>query len=165
MKKETERTNPLSLYAAIGQQHTEPDHTIYVLIRQDLTLTQQLVQASHASAEAGRRHYKPEHGIASLVVLSVTDEAALLAAAGALKSSGIASEVFFEPVDAMGHSSLASEPVLQAQRHHFRSWPLWKPESTAKGQSKTASKAFKAHAHLENIGSEKSFVSEMVSVD
>jgi hypothetical protein len=104
-----------------------PDkRTIYVLVRQDIPIEQQIVQSSHAAAEAARSHYRDHHGIASVVLLSVPDRHALLAARERLRAKGIQSELFFEPDFNMGHSALATEPIPNGMRHHLRSWGLWR---------------------------------------
>lgn len=102
--------------------------TIYVLVRADIPLAQQVVQAAHATAEAGRHFYRSpaEHGIASLIVLSVPDRAALLAAQVRLTAKGISSTLFFEPDFGIGESALGTEPLLDEQRKHLMGWPLWR---------------------------------------
>jgi hypothetical protein len=111
-------------------------HTIYVLIRLDISLAQQMVQAAHAAAEAGRQFYKSPHGIASLIVLSVANQEKLYAAQAQLHRKGVANTVFFEPDFGIGDSALATEPLLDHQRKYMRGWPLWgaparKPELEA----------------------------------
>lgn len=113
---------------------TPATHTLYVLIRQDISIEQQLVQSAHAAAESGRRFYKPEHGIASLIVLAAPDRYALYAARDRLLSHDIQSELFFEPDFGMGHSALATEPLPIAMRRHLRRWPLWSLEKALEAQ-------------------------------
>lgn len=114
--------------AAPSASDAPEKRTIYVLIRGDIPLAQQLVQAAHAAAEAGRHHYRSpaEHGIASLIVLSVPDRAALMAAQTRLTAKGIASTLFFEPDFGIGESALGTEPLLDTQRKHLMGWPLWR---------------------------------------
>jgi hypothetical protein len=120
----------------------EPEkHTIYVLVRQDISIEQQLVQSAHAAAEAARSHYRDGHGIASLIVLSVPDRFALYKARDRLLAKGILSEIFFEPDFGMGHSALATEPLTNAQRRHLRSWSLWTLEKALKRQELPAPSA------------------------
>ena len=100
--------------------------TVYVLVRTDLSLEQQLVQSSHAVLEAGRSLYGPEHGIASVIVLAVADQAALYRAHEELLRRGVECELFFEPDFDMGHSALATQPLRDTQRRLLRKWPLWR---------------------------------------
>ncbi len=100
-------------------------HVLYVLVRTDITLAQQLVQAAHAAAEAARRFYRHEHGTASLVVLAVSDGAALHRAHEQLLARGVEHEMFFEPDGAMGHSAIGTEPLCALRRRALRRYPLW----------------------------------------
>lgn len=107
-------------------------HTMYVLVRRDIPIAQQVVQASHAAAEAGRKFYRAEHGIASLIVLTVPDLAGLTAARERLVRKDIVSETFFEPDFGIGESSLATAPLPDGMRKHLMGWPLWRlPEWAA----------------------------------
>lgn len=96
----------------------------YVLIRQDLSFEQQIVQACHASLEAGFAFVAPPV-TSYLIVLTVPDQDALLAARDRLQRYGIACEMFFEPDNEMGYSALATEPLLlKKQRHLMKKYPL-----------------------------------------
>lgn len=106
-------------------------HTFYVLVRKDIPLHHQVVQAVHAAAEAGRRHYREEHGIASAIVLAVEDLAGLHAARARLTGQGVSTELFFEPDFDIGDSALATEPLTDAQRKLLRGWPLWRAPEVA----------------------------------
>lgn len=109
--------------------------TIYVLVRTDISIEQQLVQSSHAAAEAGRRFYRPEHGIASLIVLAVPNREALLSAQEKVLLKGIDCDLFFEPDWEMGHSALGTRPLLDVERKLMRSWPLWTLERALAAQA------------------------------
>lgn len=109
---------------------------VYVLIRQDISLEQQLVQASHAALEAGFRFQQPAEDTASLIMLAAKDEHALRQAALDLESEGIDHHMFYEPdFGPMGHSALATRPLYGAERKLMRKYPLYR--------------AGKAHAHQE----------------
>lgn len=101
-------------------------HTIYILVRTDIDLHHQMVQAAHAAAEAGRRYYREHHGIASAILLAVPDKAALLQARDRLSKKGIATEMFFEPDFGIGESALGTQPLTHAQRKHLMGFPLWR---------------------------------------
>lgn len=100
--------------------------TIYVFVRTDISLEQQMVQASHAAAEAARRFYRPEHGIASLIVLSASSPARLRKAQAQLQALGIEHDTFFEPSWDMGESAVGTRPLLEAERPLLKGWQLWK---------------------------------------
>jgi hypothetical protein len=101
--------------------------TVYVLVRKDIDLAQQIVQAVHAGAEAARAFYRATHGIASTVVLQVKDQRALLAAQQKLCALGLPHEMFNEPDFGMGASALATRPLTRGERRHMRGWQLWRP--------------------------------------
>jgi hypothetical protein len=99
---------------------------VYVLIREDIPLEQKLVQASHAALEAGFRFEKPAQ-TASVILLTVPDRKALEAAAMRLQDYGIDHYLFHEPDFEMGHSALATRPILLSkERHRMRKYPLFK---------------------------------------
>lgn len=98
----------------------------YVLVRQDIPLEQQMVQACHAALEAGFAFEMPAQ-TSSLIVCTVPDEPALLTARERLQRYGIRSQLFFEPSWDMGYSALASEPLVQRkQRFALSTYPLFR---------------------------------------
>jgi hypothetical protein len=98
---------------------------VYVLVRLDIPLHQQLVQASHAAFEAGLRWHSPDDEVASLIVLEVRDKAALLRAARKLTAKGVDHHLFFEPDFDMGESALATRPLVGPARRPLSGYPLW----------------------------------------
>lgn len=99
---------------------------VYVLVREDISLEQKLVQVGHAVLEAGFRFQRPAQ-TASLIVLSVPDRGALEAAAVRLNAKGIDHYLFHEPDFGMGHSALATRPLSEkAERHLMRKYPLFR---------------------------------------
>lgn len=108
-----------------------PSFTIYVLVRTDIDLAHQVVQALHGAAECGRLFYAEGHGVARLVLLSVPSREALLVAQQRLHCKGIPVEIFVEPDDGMGESALATAPLPEASRKHLMGFPLWRPTSVA----------------------------------
>lgn len=98
---------------------------VYVLIREDLSLEQQLVQSNHAALEAGFRFQKP-HETAHLVMCMVPDQARLLAAAEHLERQGVEHHLFFEPDYEMGHSALATRALFGPERRMLRKYPLFR---------------------------------------
>ena len=104
---------------------------VYVLVREDISLEQKLVQVGHAVLEAGFRFQQPEQ-TASLIVLSVPDKDALVQAASRLTAKGIDHYLFHEPDFGMEHSALATRPLsAKAERHLMRKYPLFKATPAA----------------------------------
>jgi hypothetical protein len=95
-----------------------------VLIRTDLSVEQQLVQAVHAAYEAGKKD--PSQAIHSTVICAVPDEASLLHAEERLKRHGISSTIFREPDIGNQATALCSEPISGALRKAFSIYPLWR---------------------------------------
>lgn len=98
----------------------------YVLVREDIPLAQQMVQACHAALEAGFAFDAPAV-TSSLIVLTVPNREALLAARERLERYGIRSELFFEPDWQMGYSALATEPIAERKKRFALSkYPLFR---------------------------------------
>lgn len=97
----------------------------YVLIRSDLSIEQQLVQAVHAGMKAVGEHGNlcPD---TRLAVLAVRDRAHLLQCAGELADAGIAFSLFEEPDYAMGASALATAPGPSLNLRCLKKLPLFK---------------------------------------
>lgn len=101
---------------------------VYVFIRKDISLAQQLVQVGHAALEAGFAFEAPKTEIASVVMLEVPNREALQEAASRLERYGIEHKMFFEPDFEMGHSALATRPVSEKkERFLFKKYPLYQP--------------------------------------
>lgn len=114
----------------------QPKSYCYTFIRQDLPLEQKIVQAAHATFEAG---LKAGHtGIkfdetTSLVLLEVHNEEQLLKAYQHVTTSGIDCALFYEPDDNLGyspsHTAFATLPITQEHRHHFKKYRLFKSQT------------------------------------
>lgn len=112
----------------------------YVLVREDIPLAQQFVQGCHAALHAGFAFEAPVD-ISSLIVCTVPDRAALVAAQERMARYGIRSEMFFEPSWDMGHSALCSEPITsRKQRFAMSKYPLFKPFADAHQEVTLAAK-------------------------
>lgn len=98
---------------------------MYIFVRTDISLEQQLVQAAHAALEAGFKFEKPKN-TAFLVLIAVKNQETLLKTADFLEKSGVKSVLFFEPDNNMGYSALGTEPVDENNRRPFRKFKLWK---------------------------------------
>jgi hypothetical protein len=110
----------------------------YVLVREDLPLEQQMVQACHAALEAGFAFDAPPT-TSSLIVCTVPDREALLAARERLSRYGIRAEMFFEPDWEMGFSALATEPLTERKkRFALSTYPLFRATVTDSGATPIA---------------------------
>ena len=107
---------------------------IYVFVRRDLPLADQMVQVAHVSLEAGQRFCVPCHS--PLVLLQVADEPALQRALQHCRRHDIVTHTFMEP-DAtdefpdkpMGLTAACTPPLNSAQRRRLRPFTLWQPPS------------------------------------
>lgn len=97
----------------------------YILVRTDLSVAQQAVQACHAALEAGFLFQRPQDH-PHLVLLEVKDEGTLLDEQARLEAEGIPHAMFFEPDNETGYSALATAPLSREAGRAFRRLPLWK---------------------------------------
>ena len=105
---------------------------VYVFVRKDLPLADQMVQAAHACLEAGQRFCVPRH--CPLVLLQVADEAALQQTLEHCRRYNIPTHTFLEP-DAtaelpnvpMGLTAVCTPPLNSSQRRRMRRFALWHP--------------------------------------
>jgi hypothetical protein len=99
----------------------------YIFIRKDLSMAQQLVQASHAALEAGHEFEKP-HKTSSIILIGADDKDDLYKIGERLAKHGIRHHTFHEPDFDMGHSAIATEPLYtKEQRSVMRKYQLYKP--------------------------------------
>jgi hypothetical protein len=98
---------------------------VYVLVRSDLSPSQQAVQAIHAAVEASRVGLIDGSGDhPHLVVLSIPDESSLLIASEKLRAADIPHAVFVEPDLGDEATALATAPLSGDARRHFRRYRL-----------------------------------------
>jgi hypothetical protein len=99
----------------------------YIFIRKDLSLAQQLVQASHAALEAGFEFEKP-HKTSSIIMIGAENKDELYNIRDRLERHGIRHHMFFEPDFEMGHSAIATEPIKDLKTRRLMSkYSLYKP--------------------------------------
>ena len=97
---------------------------VYVLIRRDLSQPQQVVQSCHAAIEAAKHFDLDSHP--SVIVCGVKSEQSLNNARKYLDDKGIRYKKFREPDIGDQLTSLATEPVLNGDREHFKKFQLLK---------------------------------------
>jgi hypothetical protein len=97
---------------------------VYVLVREDLEIEQQIVQACHAAHESGLACEAPAD-VSRMIVCTVPDQTALLIAAERLREQDVGHELFFEPDFGIGYSALATHPLSGRERRPLRRYPLY----------------------------------------
>ena len=97
---------------------------IYLFIREDLSIPQQIVQTAHAVDELGKRidnSSKTNH----MVLFSVRDEYALSNIAEYLKEHKVLYEMFYEP-DIEAFTAIATRPLIGNERSIMSKFKLKK---------------------------------------
>ena len=103
----------------------------YVIVRTDIPLVQQLVQAAHATHYAGFRFQEPDK-ISYLILLQIENEYELFQAYRYIAMQGIKVAAFFEPDANLGLTAIATEPLYNKEdRSHFFKWEMWKPPTNS----------------------------------
>jgi hypothetical protein len=99
---------------------------VYVFVRTDLPIEQQIVQAGHAALEAGHEFDKVSDDVSSLIILRIKSKAKLENAIASIRSKGIRMVEFHEPDWDYGLTAAASEPIFEDSREAFKRYNLWK---------------------------------------
>ena len=110
-----------------GKQAFDKEKALYthVVVRQDLSPEQQMVQAIHAAASATAEF----GGLTSdtrLVLLSVRNQDELQHLACQLNEKSIPFHMFHEPDYGVGFSALATPPDTMKNRKAFKKLSLWR---------------------------------------
>ena len=124
----TETSTPLGERTALS--YPEGTTWVYVFVRQDLSIPQQLVQASHACLQSGIL-FSDQHNLlvpSSLVIIGVPDKQALNRMAVKLLHYNIDHVPFYEPTDDEGLTAIASRPVVFEEKAFFSTHQLWEPK-------------------------------------
>lgn len=114
-----------------------PKTYCYAFIRSDLPLEQQIVQAAHATLEAGLKAGQSGNipkETSSLILLSIPSEEKLLTAHEKISQAGIDCALFFEPDDDLGYkpgyTAFATQPITSEHRHLFKRYKLFKSKES-----------------------------------
>jgi peptidyl-tRNA hydrolase len=104
---------------------------VYVVVRADLSLDQQAVQACHAAFDAGSRFGRPseDEPPANLVLLRVRNQDELFALHLRLEHAGVPTAMFFEEDDDAGATAFATAPLPGDRRSFFRKLLMWTASS------------------------------------
>ena len=98
----------------------------YILVRKDLSLPQQMVQAAHAAYESGLSSLCQSDDIVSLVMCQCSNEQELERQAFYLRTLNLPFVEFREPDIDNQLTAIATLPLDQSQRILLRHWKLWR---------------------------------------
>jgi hypothetical protein len=101
---------------------------LYVFVRTDLPLPQQVIQAIHAAYESAGMFDDNTSTTHSLVLCQIKSEKDLIKTSNRLDYYGIQHHIFKEPDIQNQQTALCTEPVTQDQRSLFSKYKLWKGE-------------------------------------
>lgn len=113
------------------RENTDHIPYMYVFVRTDMTAAQQIVQAAHATYDAGQKFKKTEHPL-HLILFDVKNEAELLRASMRIGLDDVDHCMFFEPDFDTGYTAIATEPLYGEDREVMRKYNLYLPGEDAK---------------------------------
>ncbi len=99
---------------------------MYIFVRQDISIPQQLVQASHAAHQCGLAH--SDTGISNSVIIFGIEDKSQLEDLFEKYRNILDCYPFYEPYKNTGLTAFATLPIPEEKRHIFRSFSLWKPK-------------------------------------
>lgn len=103
---------------------TFDDRYIYVFVRQDIPLAQQMVDVAHAAYHTGN-DVDDFSGKPSLIVIGVPDEKRLTKALGKLNAARLISYTWIDPDNAFGPTAIATYPITREEKQPLASYRLW----------------------------------------
>ena len=103
--------------------HQTENEYIYVFVRKDIPIADQIVQVGHVCYESGLRFNAKENTF--MVLCQVNSEEELCTTMYRLIEMGVEMHQFIEPDNDLGLTALCSQPVSGKQRHLFRKYKLW----------------------------------------
>ncbi len=96
---------------------------MYIFVRQDMSIAQQLVQACHAAHESGIKNQTSD--ITSSIIIFGTSNKSELEHLFSKYNSIISCHPFYEPYKNIGLTAFATDPIQQHLRHLFSEFKLW----------------------------------------
>jgi len=97
--------------------------SVYVFIRTDIPLADQMVQVGHVCMMVGNKFgCLPD---TNLVLLALKNELELLNVECDISDKKIAYEISWEPDDDMEYTALATEPLEEEQKFLFKKFVNW----------------------------------------
>lgn len=97
---------------------------IYLFIRKDLSIPQQIVQTAHA-VEMVTKRLSQNHPTCHMVLFEVANEMDLDFISFDLQDQGVKHEIFYEP-DISQRTAIATMPVFGSERNKFKQYKLKK---------------------------------------
>lgn len=117
------------------------ERTIYIFVRNELPVEQQIVQANHAVFHMAGVYFRnfgcSAIGIPRVIVLQALSEKSLNKAIGKLRDAGIPNLQFIDPDNPQfGTSAVATEPLTQENSLPLANYKLWRysPPSVASAE-------------------------------
>lgn len=99
---------------------------VYVFIRKDIPLADQLVQVGHVCLLAGKVFGHPDN--THVILLQLNDQAHLVNTFWELEVlSKIKCVNFYEPDDEMGFTAISTQPIYGKDREKLKEYHLWTP--------------------------------------
>jgi len=99
----------------------------YVIVRKDIPLLHQVVQAGHAAHEAGKR-FGTTDKINNLIYLQVNDKQELIHAMEHLEMNNVSVNAYFEPDYRFGLTAIATQYISDTSRKFLKKFSLWNPK-------------------------------------
>lgn len=95
---------------------------MYIFVRKDISIPQQIVQAAHAVDELNKKHlHEPGN---YMVLCDAEDEASLLKVSEWLCHHDIKHEMFYEP-DLNSYTAIATKPLRGAERQPLKKFKTY----------------------------------------
>ena len=103
------------------------DKYIFVFVRQDLSIPQQLVQSNHATLSLASKYII--NGTPNLVLIGVPDRDGLIEAGNLLTQYGHRYYAWFEPDYDLGLTAIATVPLSREEKKLLAHYTLWRPNA------------------------------------
>lgn len=108
--------------------HKPSEKYVYIFVRQDIPLVQQIVQSNHATWQMSAKY--GDESIPNIVLIGVPDIEALNAACRLLSENQIPHWSWTDPDFDFGFASIATAPISGLARQCLAHYRLWKEEFT-----------------------------------
>jgi hypothetical protein len=102
-------------------------HTVYVFVRQNISIQQQFVQGIHGAYKAPKGI--GDHGDPKVCVVGMPDIKALQRVLKKLHEHGISRHAWFEPdhCEVRDLTAIVTEPVIGEKKDALANYRLWQP--------------------------------------